>query len=173
MSDDIKVSEMGTATQINEDDYIMVAQSRGDTDGYYSRKGTVGKIATTVVNEVEYSDELETNNKTIVGAINEANHLAAMGRTFGLPASPNPNAHEVQVTSENIPELAKFSGNGSTTDFVISTTSDISNIAAVIVNYVATLDYTFDETTKVISFTTAPQSGTNNIHVHYWIESEE
>lgn len=173
MPNDIKVSEMGTATQIDKEDYLMVAQGRGDTEGYYSRKASIEKIAGTVAGDVEYSEELETNNKTILGAINEANHLAAMGRTFGLPASPNPNAHEIQVSSEAIPELAKFSGNGSTTDFVINTESVISGIAAVIVNYVATLDYTFDETTKIISFTTAPQSGTNNIHVHYWIESEE
>lgn len=103
MPNDIKVSEMGLAGQINEEDYLLIAQQQVDSEGYNSRKTTVRDLADKGLKEIQYSDELQTIDKTIIGAINEAVYRATVGHTFELPLSNNPHANEVVVYTEELP----------------------------------------------------------------------
>ncbi len=104
MPNDIKVSEMGLASQINEEDYLMIAQQRVDLENEYnSRKTTVLDLTEKILKEIQLSEDLQSVDKTIVGAINEAIYRATVGRTFEIPLSNNPYANEVTVYTETLP----------------------------------------------------------------------
>lgn len=103
-NNDIKVSDMGLASQINEDDYLMIAQQRvGSENEYNSRKATVQSVTEKILKEIQFSEDLQSIDKTIIGAINEAIYRATVGRTFEIPLSNNPYANEVTVYTEELP----------------------------------------------------------------------
>lgn len=73
---DIKISELTTASEIKNEDNIELSQNTGN--GLVSLKATILALATKIVTAINFTSALNTSNKTITGAINEA---AASGGT--------------------------------------------------------------------------------------------
>ena len=162
---DIKISELNQATYVNNaEDYLAVVHY---SDSYETGSETVKVHPETLMSYDNKKSKL--NAKNYQDAIDEIVSLMTIGQTFNVPLSPNPSANALQVSSDPVPTLATFNGNGSTTSFTINTASTITSIASVLVNYAVTSDYTFDGD-KTVTFTSAPPSGTGNIHIHYWTE---
>lgn len=162
---DIKISELNQASYVNNaEDYLAVVHY---SDSYETGSETVKVHPETLMAYDNKKSHL--NARTYQDAIDEIVNLMATGETFNAPLSPNPNANALQVSSNPVPILATFNGNGSTTSFTINTASTIASIASVLVNYAVTSDYTFDGN-KTVTFASAPSSGTGNIHIHYWTE---
>ena len=66
-------SQLILAEQISINDLLAISIPNSDSyTGFVSRKASLGEIASSIVSDFQFSTELETTNKTIVGAINEA-----------------------------------------------------------------------------------------------------
>lgn len=71
MADTKKVSELSTAAQLENSDLLMVSQgSQGS--GWASLKTNILTLAQKIATGINFSSDLRTTNKTLVGAINEA-----------------------------------------------------------------------------------------------------
>lgn len=68
---DIKISELTTASQINNNDNIELSQDSGG-GSLVSLKATILAVATKIVKGINFTSDLQTTDKTIIGAINEA-----------------------------------------------------------------------------------------------------
>lgn len=66
---DKKISELTTASEIKNGDNIELSQDTGS--GLVSLKATILAIANKIVSNINFTSALQTNNKTITGAINE------------------------------------------------------------------------------------------------------
>lgn len=66
---DKKISELTTASEIKNDDNLELSQNTGS--GLVSLKATILAIANKIVSNINFTSALQTNNKTITGAINE------------------------------------------------------------------------------------------------------
>lgn len=66
---DKKISEMTTASQINETDNVELSQGSGT---FTSVKASILAIATKILTGINFTSALQTTDKTITGAINEA-----------------------------------------------------------------------------------------------------
>ena len=66
---DKKFSELETASEIKNSDFMALSQDTGG--GYVSLKATILAIATKIVTAINFTSALNTENKTITGAINE------------------------------------------------------------------------------------------------------
>lgn len=75
MPDSKSISQLTTAENTTANDLFEVAMANGQL-GYLSRKVTLKEIADFVATEQQYSSDLQTTIKTIVGAINEIRLLA-------------------------------------------------------------------------------------------------
>lgn len=74
---DLKISEMASAAQINNSDNIELSQ--GDSvNGFVSLKTNILALAQKIATAINFTSDLQTVNKTLTGAINEA---AASGGT--------------------------------------------------------------------------------------------
>lgn len=74
MPDDYKISDLSNAVEISNNDLMEISAVNSSSDtGYSSVKATMTQIAEKIANDVQYSADLETTAKTIVGAINEVN----------------------------------------------------------------------------------------------------
>ena len=67
---DIKFSVLTQATDLGVNDIFALAQDIGGGD-LRSRGTTTGKIASKIVNDIDFVTDLDTTNKKITGAINE------------------------------------------------------------------------------------------------------
>lgn len=76
MPNNTKISDLELTTQLNETDLLLVSQQESESEEFDSKKTTVGNLAEKVATEVQFSG-LQTEDKTIQGAINEA---AAVGK---------------------------------------------------------------------------------------------
>lgn len=65
---DKKISEMTTASQVNETDNVELSQGSGT---YTSVKANILAIATKILTGINFTSALQTTDKTITGAINE------------------------------------------------------------------------------------------------------
>ena len=65
----------------------------------------------------------------------------------------------------------KFSGDGSTVAFTISS-STIKNIADIFVDGVIIHGYTYDADTHTVTLESAPPSGTNNVVIYYVVDAD-
>lgn len=88
MPNNIKVSDMEQAVELTKDDLVMIAQPNIDpenpeaeVESYSSKKTTIKDLADETVKSIQYTEELQTDSKTITGAINEA---AAVGKISKL-----------------------------------------------------------------------------------------
>lgn len=66
---DKKISELSTASVINNSDNIELSQDTGN--GLVSLKATILALATKILTNINFTSALQTTNKTITGAINE------------------------------------------------------------------------------------------------------
>lgn len=66
---DSKISEMTTASIINDNDYLEMSQGSGST--WATVKGSILAIATKIVTNIQFTSALNTTAKTVAGAINE------------------------------------------------------------------------------------------------------
>lgn len=81
MPDDYKISDLTTAGAITNNDLMEISTVNSSSEtGYSSVKATMTQIANKIANGVQYSADLETTAKTLVGAINEVN--AGGGASF-------------------------------------------------------------------------------------------
>lgn len=74
MPDDYKISDLSNVVEISNNDLMEISAVNSSSDtGYSSVKATMTQIAEKIANGVQYSADLETTSKTLVGAINEVN----------------------------------------------------------------------------------------------------
>ena len=66
---DKKISELSTASVINNSDNIELSQDTGN--GLVSLKATILALATKILTNINFTNILTTDSKTITGAINE------------------------------------------------------------------------------------------------------
>lgn len=66
---DKKISELTTASEIKNEDNLELSQNTGS--GLVSLKATILAIANKIVSNINFTSALQTNSKTITGAINE------------------------------------------------------------------------------------------------------
>lgn len=68
---EIRISDMTTATSVNDTDLVEIAQVDGNSSsGYATKKTTILAIATKILKGISFSD-LATTSKQIIAAINE------------------------------------------------------------------------------------------------------
>lgn len=77
MPDTKKFSELDTAATVNDSDLLAISQGNSGS-GFASMKTNVLALATKIVSAINFTNLLQTTDKTICGAINEA---AASGGT--------------------------------------------------------------------------------------------
>lgn len=65
-----KISELDSAAQVNSDDVTVLSQGNSQS-GFASAKATILAIATKIVSGINFTSALQTEDKTITGAINE------------------------------------------------------------------------------------------------------
>lgn len=76
-----KVSELETASQVNNTDLMMLSQGSAGS-GFASLKTTILALAQKIVTGINFTSALETENKTIAGAINEVAQGGGGSSTF-------------------------------------------------------------------------------------------
>lgn len=82
---DIKISELERVQSLNNGDLVEVSQEDSYSEtGYSSKSAKMTDLGEKVVNGIEYTSELNTSNKKIIGAINE---IASYTPVYGNTAS--------------------------------------------------------------------------------------
>lgn len=72
MPDDFRISELPTSADFNNLDLMEISQvDENSLSGYTSVKKTMNQIGDKLNNSIEYSIDLNTTDKKIIGAINE------------------------------------------------------------------------------------------------------
>ncbi len=66
---DLKVSNMTAASTLSLNDLLMIVQLISGENN--SMKVTLAQLASEIVNGIEYTSDLDTTSKKIIGAINE------------------------------------------------------------------------------------------------------
>lgn len=80
MADTIKVSELTPAAQLNNTDLFIISQ--GSAGNYASLNTTLLALASKIVANTNYTSDLHTNSKTIVGALNEIFNSGNLADTY-------------------------------------------------------------------------------------------
>lgn len=70
-----RISDLNNAGALNLSSLFVVSQKVGSSETYESFNASVSQMASFVNNGLEYDETLITEDKTIVGAINEASRL--------------------------------------------------------------------------------------------------
>ena len=74
MPDEYRISELTGVTSLNNGDLVEVSQVDAlSPSGYTSKKATFTDVGAKVNNSIEYATDLQTTDKTVIGAINEVN----------------------------------------------------------------------------------------------------
>lgn len=91
MPDDYRISDLSTTPSIGNSDLmeLSVVNSASES-GYTSMKAPVLNLANKIVNETQYVSDLQTQNKTITGAINEVAQGGGGDADIVKTASGNP-----------------------------------------------------------------------------------
>ena len=76
-----KVSELETASQVDSTDLVMLSQGSSQS-GFASLKTTILAIAQKIVSGINFTSDLQTESKTITGAINEVAQGGGGSSTF-------------------------------------------------------------------------------------------
>ena len=89
MPNNIKVSDMEEVTQLTKDDLVMVAQPNIDpedptaeVESYSSKRTTVEDLANTAAKDIQFTSDLDTDSKNIIGAINEAAAVSKLSKFY-------------------------------------------------------------------------------------------
>ena len=89
MPESISISGLSTAAALNNSDLIEIAQANsGSQSGYISAKTTLSAVADKIANGIQFAG-LDTENKDIIGAINEAAQSGGGGGGGGINYSTN------------------------------------------------------------------------------------
>lgn len=68
----VTISGLESISTISAQDLLEIAKVNATSEtGYESKSAMVSVLAQTVVNSIEYISALQTENKTLIGAINE------------------------------------------------------------------------------------------------------
>ena len=118
-----KISDLNAIATMHDTDLVEVSNDNQDST-YTSVKATIGDVADHIANEVEFTNDLDTTDKTLVGAINEV-------------AGDIPTVNDATLTiQKNSTTIDTFSANASsnvTVDISVPTTvaelSDASDYA--------------------------------------------
>ena len=95
MPNNTKISDMSPAEELNTTDLLMISQQDAEVETeFHTKNTTIGDLADEVVTGIQFTNDLDTNDKTIVGAINEA---AAVGKK-------SDGYTDDSFTSENYPD---------------------------------------------------------------------
>ncbi len=96
---DYKITELDASASVgNAKDYLAVVHYSG---AYQTGNQTV-KVHPEALMAYD-NKKSKLNAKNYQDAIDEIVNLMSIGQTFNAPLSPNPNAHEVQVQTANLP----------------------------------------------------------------------
>lgn len=69
---DMKISELSSVASLNNGDLIEVSQvDELSPTGYSSMKASMTDVGNKVNNNIQYTQDLDTTSKTVIGAINE------------------------------------------------------------------------------------------------------
>ena len=116
--DEYRISELDPIATLDNNDLIEVShQSSSSESGYVSGKAPLTQVANKIVNNIQYVTELQTESKTIVGAINE------VAQGGGGTTDYDDLEHKPQINS------VELSGNKSLDDLGIQP-SEISKTAS-------------------------------------------
>lgn len=74
MPDKKKISELDSASVLNNGDLVVISQDNGD-DSYSSKKAVLTMLGTKLLNGIDYTTLLDTTSKKPIGAINELRDL--------------------------------------------------------------------------------------------------
>lgn len=74
MPDKKKISELDSASVLNNGDLVVISQDNGD-DSYSSKKAEMTMLGTKLLNGIDYTTLLDTTSKKPIGAINELRDL--------------------------------------------------------------------------------------------------
>ena len=115
---DKKISEMETASVINNDDNLELSHSVNG--GFTSLKASILAIATKMLTAINFTSALETENKTVIGAINEVAQGGGGGGASELDdlddvEITNPTAGQALVYDETNEVWVNGAGSGGTT----------------------------------------------------------
>ena len=94
-----KISDMSPAEELNTTDLLMISQQDAEVETeFHTKNTTIGDLADEVVTGIQFTNDLNTDDKTIVGAINEA---AAVGKVseYYHKAVLTPNSYDSWVNS--------------------------------------------------------------------------
>ena len=80
MADIIKVSELTSAAKLNNTDLLLLSQ--GSAGNYASLNTTLLALANKIVSNTNYTSDLNTNSKTIIGALNEIFNSGNLADTY-------------------------------------------------------------------------------------------
>lgn len=114
--------------------------------------------------------DLVPENEVRAGEIASLDAEATLVRGTLLSKSTSDGKLVVAGTDATLAEQ-KFNGDGSTKTFTVS--AKPAALVSVKIGSTATTDYTYNASTGVVTFTTAPVSGTNNVIVSYASDSYE
>ena len=153
------VGKLGT-TEVN----CYVADSK-----FYDKGTNKGSLASSDVLMFEWNKRLYildgTNIKTYTGSVfaNATGYVPTI-KTACTPAGVGTDLEQLNMLSTYRKVL--FSGDGSSVDYHLPETNISSDVTAK-VNGTATTAFSVNTTTGVITFTTPPGSGTNNVEIQY------
>lgn len=109
---DMKISELSSVASLNNGDLIEVSQvDSSSPTGYTSMKASMLDVGKKVVNEIPYTQELETTSKTIIGAVNEVNKVTT--GTLTVDSSITLTRHTL-VKANNVKVLSAVFQTGAT-----------------------------------------------------------
>lgn len=97
---DKKISEMTTASQVNDSDNIELSQGSGT---FTSVKASILAIATKILTGINFTSALQTTDKTVIGAINEVSQGGGGGGSSTLAGLT-----DVAITSVSNGQMLKF-----------------------------------------------------------------
>lgn len=77
MPDDYRISELDSVVTITNGDLVELSTVDGSSEsGYTSVKATITQLADKILKGIQFATDLDTENKTIIGAINELKVMA-------------------------------------------------------------------------------------------------
>ena len=100
---DMKISELSSVASLNNGDLIEVSQvDSSSPTGYSSMKASMLYVGEKVNNNIQYTQDLETKAKTIIGAVNEVNlplfKIAQFSKTYSISANGRVNFDRSFIT---------------------------------------------------------------------------
>lgn len=117
MADEKKISDLLSAPDTDVDENTLVEVSTEDNGSYNSYKGALGALFDKILRAVQFTQRLNTKNKTVFGAINELKAGGGGGDTVSW----------TQVTQSGT-KIAEIDINGTSTDVYAPSGGGSANI---------------------------------------------